>query len=277
MAIDSDEIASYLSVNHKGEIRKIEGVDAPEGASEVDMTYGQEKETLVKSDAGVIIAPSDCEDLNQTVLVTDDPRRDFILAYDEFFRSRPEETTVHPTSTIEDTAEIGQQCIIGANAYIGHNVTIGDRCVIYPGAVLGMDGFGYARDQDGTLHRQAHEGGVSVENDVTIGANSCVDSGLFKPTIIHTGTKIDNLVHIAHACEVGRDCMITAGCCLAGSVTIGDTCYIHPHANVYTGTTVGDGVEIGMNATVSDDVESYSKVVGMPARKVGKSRYADQK
>lgn len=277
MVVSSREIASYLSTEHVGENIQIENVHSPEKASETDITYVSNKEILANSEAGAVITSPDlAEKFDGTVIVSSSPRDDFILVYDEYFREYPEETNIHPASVVESTAEIGENCIIGANSYIGENVTIGDNCVIYPGVVIGMDGFGYTRDEEEGLHRQVHKGGVTLEDDVTIGANSCIDSGIFESTLIKSGTKVDNLVHIAHACEIGEDCMITAGCCFGGSVTVGNTVYMHPHATVYTTTTIGEGAEIGMNSTVGDDVESYAKVVGTPARKVGHSRYHPQ-
>lgn len=127
-------------------------------------------------------------------------------------------------------------------------------------------GFGFVRDEFGTLHRMPHFGCVSIGDDVEIGRNTCIDTGVFGETIIGDGTKIDNLVHIAHNVSIGKNCLIVAGAIIGGSVTIGDNCFIGIGAMIRDGVIIGDDVTIGMGAVVINDVADGLTVVGNPAK-----------
>jgi UDP-3-O-[3-hydroxymyristoyl] glucosamine N-acyltransferase len=168
---------------------------------------------------------------------------------------------VHPT------AEIGPGTVLMPFAYIGPRVTIGANCFIGPGACIGQPGFGYEKDdsRDEQLYRR-HKMGVIIGDDVHIGANTCIDQGRHRPTRIGRGTKIDNLVHIAHNVEIGEDCLIIALSMLAGSVKIGDRVQVSPCAAVRDWRSVGDDALVGLGAVVVKDVEAGATVKGVPAR-----------
>lgn len=162
--------------------------------------------------------------------------------------------------TVGDGAMIHAGCVIRERCRVGHNV------ILNPGVVIGADGFGYRPAPDGSgLLKIPHLGGVIVEDDVEIGANTCVDRGKFGDTVIGAGTKIDNLVQIAHNCRIGRSCVIAGLAGLAGSVTVGDGVQIGAQAGLTEHLTVGDGARIGAQAGVMRDVPAGASVVGSPA------------
>jgi UDP-3-O-[3-hydroxymyristoyl] glucosamine N-acyltransferase len=143
---------------------------------------------------------------------------------------------------------------------IHHSVQIGKNTVI------GGDGFGYARDSDGTLAKMPHKGNVIIYEDVEIGSNACIDRAVVGSTIIGAGTKIDNLVHVAHGVKIGRNCLIVAGAVIGGSCEIGDNVYIGIGAMIKNKIRIGNNAVIGMGAVVLKDVAEGETVVGNPAK-----------
>ncbi len=169
---------------------------------------------------------------------------------------------VHPSATIDPEA------VIFPGAYIGPNVRIGAGCVIGPNASIGQPGFGYTRTDTGRLEYRPHTKGVVIEPDVHIGASTCVDQGRHRPTIIRTGTRIDNHVHIAHNVIIGRHCAIVAHAMLAGTVELKDHAYIAPGAQVRDHVTVGKAAMAGQGAVVLHDIPDGETWVGIPARPI---------
>jgi len=161
---------------------------------------------------------------------------------------------------------VGEGTIIADGVYFGPNVVIGKNCRIQPGAVIGTDGFGYDQQLDGTWTPKPHLGGVVIGDDVHIGANTCIDQGSIHPTVIANGTRIDNLVHIAHNAQIGENCMIIACAEISGSVIIDDGAWIGPSACIHQHRTIGKRALVGMGAVVIKDVPDNVTVAGNPAR-----------
>ena len=142
--------------------------------------------------------------------------------------------------TVGDNVVIGSNTIIHSNVTIESNVKIGANCIFFSGSRIGTDGFGYAPDDDGSWAKIPQTGGVIIEDNVHIGANTTIDCGAIDNTIIKTGVKIDNLVHIAHNCVIGENTIIAAMAGFAGSSKIGKGCMI------------GGGARIGPNISIAD-------------------------
>lgn len=182
---------------------------------------------------------------------------------------------IHPEATIAKNvyigahvsigkSEIGEHTIIHSNVSIYDNVNIGQRVIIDSGAVIGAAGFGFVRDDDGVPHQFPQLGGVVIEDDVEIGANTCIDRGALEDTIIRKGVKIDNLVHIAHNVEIGKYSYIISQTIIAGSTKIGEKCWIAP-SFILNKIKIGDNVTIGFGSVVLKSVPSDQTYMGNPA------------
>jgi len=168
---------------------------------------------------------------------------------------------------IGDGVSIGEDCELQPQVTCYPGVTIGRRVVIHAGTRIGSDGFGYIPGRDGAPHRKIpHVGRCIIGNDVEIGANCCVDRGSVDDTIIGDGTKLDNMVHIAHNVQVGKRCLILALAGIAGSSRVEDDVIIAGEVGVSDHVTIGRGARVLVQAGVIGDVAPGSTVWGTPAR-----------
>jgi len=175
-------------------------------------------------------------------------------------------TKLYPNVTVLDDTRIGSQTVIWSGTVIRERCSIGNCCIIHPNVTIGSDGFGYRPSPDGRgMVKIPQIGTVEIGDGVEIGAGSSVDRGKFSATSIGDGTKIDNLVQIAHNCKLGRSCVMAGQSGLAGSVTLGDGVIMGGGARVNDHVTVGSGVRIGGNAGVVSDVAPGKTLLGMPA------------
>lgn len=175
-------------------------------------------------------------------------------------------TKLYPQVTILDNATIGDNCEIWSGTVIRDNCVIGNKCILHSNVSIGADGFGYQPAPDGQgLMKITHIGNVEIGNHVEIGANSCVDRGKFSSTVVGDGTKIDNLVQIAHNCIIGKSCIIVAQSGLAGSVIMGDGVVIAGGVSVKDHVKIGSGATIGARSGVINDIKPGQKVLGSPA------------
>ena len=173
-------------------------------------------------------------------------------------------TRIGPGVTIAAHSTIGRDCDLGAHVTV-QCAHIGDRVVIGPGANIGHDGFGFVAGPDG-LEKVPQLGRVIIQNSVEIGANACIDRGSLDDTVIGEGTKIDNMVQIAHNVRIGRNCAIAAHAGISGSVTIGDGVMLGGRAGVADHLTIGDGAIIAAASGVMTDVPAGARYCGAPAK-----------
>ena len=174
-------------------------------------------------------------------------------------------TKIYPHVYIGDDVTIGNDCIIYAGAKIYSDCVVGNRCIIHAGVVIGSDGFGFAPLENGTYKKIAQIGNTVLEDDVEVGANTTIDCGTMDSTIIRKGAKIDNLVQIAHNCEVGENTVIAAQSGLAGTSKVGKNCKFGGQVGLAGHLTIGDNVFIGAQSGVAKSVNSNQIILGSPA------------
>lgn len=192
---------------------------------------------------------------------------------------------IGPFTVVEKGVLIGEETRLGANCFIGENVKIGRRCLIHPGvviregcligdrvilqpgAVIGGDGYGFSTDRKTGKHRKIPQlGNVVIQDDVEIGANTTIDRATTGSTVIGAGTKIDNLVQIAHNVKLGKDCLVVSQAGVAGSCVLGDRVILAGQAGVAGHLRIGDGAVVTAQTGVMSDVEDGKVVFGSPAK-----------
>ncbi len=211
------------------------------------------------------------------------PRLSFIGVVQRFFSSPPprgidpgafvdgdarlgERVYVGPGATIAARVSVGDDTVIHAGVHVYPDVSIGSRVTVHAGAVLGVDGFGYERDAEGALRKFPHIGRLVIEDDVEIGAATCVARGALDETRIRTGSRVDNLVHIGHNADVGPNAAVIAHAMIGGSARIGPQAWIAPSAVIRDQIEIGSGATVGLGAVVTKDVSDDLVVLGVPAR-----------
>jgi UDP-3-O-[3-hydroxymyristoyl] glucosamine N-acyltransferase len=183
-------------------------------------------------------------------------------------------TVLHAHVVVGDGAKIGADCMIHSFSSIRERVQIGDRVVLQDGAVIGSDGFGFARRADGTHQKIPQVGIVVIEDDVEIGAHSAVDRPAVGETRIAAGAKIDNLVQIAHGVKVGRNALLAAQVGIAGSSVLEDDVVMAGHSGVTGHVRVGKGVKVSAKSAITKDIPAGRHVAGIPAIPVAEWREA---
>ncbi len=174
-------------------------------------------------------------------------------------------TVIYPHAVIGPGARVGVDCVIHAHASIRETVVLGDRVTLLDGAVVGSDGFGFARQKDGSHLKIPQHAAVVIEDDVEIGANSTIDRPAVGETRIGAGTKIDNLVHIAHGVAVGRRVLMAAHVGIAGSTIIGDDVMMGGQAGAINHLHIGSRAMVGAKSAVMQSVDEGVFVSGYPA------------
>jgi UDP-3-O-[3-hydroxymyristoyl] glucosamine N-acyltransferase len=171
---------------------------------------------------------------------------------------------IGPNAVIGPGVSIGRSCSIGAGCIITY-ASIGDHVIIHPNVAIGQDGFGFSLSREGHL-KVAQIGAVIIHDRVEIGANTTVDRGSTRNTVIGQGTKIDNLVQIAHNVVIGRNCIIAAQAGIAGSTTLGNLVAVGGQSGIAPHLTIGDGAQIAGASGVTRDIPAGERWAGFPAR-----------
>jgi UDP-3-O-[3-hydroxymyristoyl] glucosamine N-acyltransferase len=307
MKMKTRQIATMLNGELQGDAnRDITGIAGLESAGAADLTFAEGDRALERaknSAAGCILISSQSALLGKTTIAVPSPKIALIKAAEAILSVRHPEPGIHPTAVvapdarlahgvsvgaqtvIEAGAVIGASSLISSGVSIGRGVAIGAECVVHPqvtiypgarianrvvihaGTVIGADGFGYVF-AEGRHQKFPQLGSVVIEDDVEIGANTTIDRGSLGETVIGAGSKIDNLVQIAHNVKVGRHCVIAAQVGIAGSVEIGDYVMIGGQAGVGDRARIEDQAIIGGGAGIlpGKRVRRGSAVWGTPAR-----------
>lgn len=285
----------------------ITGAAVPEDATSRDLVFAAAAKfypAALASSAGCIIAPPDFPDAgNRPVLESPQPRAHFARALARLYPEAEAEPGVHPSSVVHpgawlgagvsvgpfatiaagarlgDGVRIAERCSIGAEVVIGAGtrlypgvtlyprVSLGANCILHSGVVIGADGFGFEMAA-GAWHKVPQVGTVRIGHSVEIGANSCIDRATLGVTVIGDGTKLDNMVHIAHNCRIGRHVVIAAQTGLAGGVTVGDYAVMGGQVGVGDKARIESKAIVGSGAGIltAKIVRAGEPVWGTPAR-----------
>ncbi|MCB1141773.1 MAG: UDP-3-O-(3-hydroxymyristoyl)glucosamine N-acyltransferase [Leptospiraceae bacterium] len=198
----------------------------------------------------------------------------------------PESCTIGPNVVIGKNVRMGERCAILANSVIeynavlgddvwiysgvmiGHEVELGSRVIIKYGSVLGGEGFGFVQDEKRAYHRIPQTGKIVLEDDVLIGSNCCIDRAAYRETRVKRGTKLDNICHLAHNVVIGEDAILTAGCIIAGSTTIGNRVIMSGQTGVLDHLTVADDVILVHKAGVNSSIKKAGAYAGTPPQPI---------
>ncbi len=184
---------------------------------------------------------------------------------------------IESTAKLGDNVQVYPQCYIGDNVVIGEGTklypgvkiyegcVIGSNCILHAGAVIGADGFGFAPREDGTFAKIPQLGNVIIEDNVEIGANTCVDRAKTDSTIIHQGVKLDNLIQIGHNVELGSNTVMSAQVGVAGSTKIGSNCFVGGQVGFADHINVGSNVKVGSKSGIDKNVPDGEIRFGFPA------------
>ena len=172
---------------------------------------------------------------------------------------------LHPHATVGANAVIGENTIMYSNAVVYHDCKVGKRCILHAGSVIGADGFGFAPTEEG-YEKIPQIGIVTIEDDVEIGANTCVDRSTMGSTIVRRGVKLDNLVQIAHNCEVGQHTVMSAQVGVAGSTKIGEWCMFGGQVGIAGHATIASRTMAGAQSGIPNNVKKEgTTIMGYPA------------
>jgi UDP-3-O-[3-hydroxymyristoyl] glucosamine N-acyltransferase len=282
----------------------VEGIGtlADAGPHQLSFLHNPKYEDQARQSAAGAILVNDAELLpGRNLLVCDEPYLALARALELIHPAEEADRGVHPSAVVDDSAKLGQDVSVGPSAVIGRGAVIGDRtvigagvvigrhveigdecelhpnvvvedrcrvghrCILHAGTVVGSDGFGFAT-VDGVHHKVPQVGIVEIEDDVEIGANVCIDRAALGVTRVGRGTKVDNLVQIAHNVEVGEGCLVVAQVGISGSTTIGHHSVFAGQAGLAGHLSIGDRVMIGAKSAVYKDVPAGETWTGIPAR-----------
>ena len=173
-------------------------------------------------------------------------------------------TIIEANTSVGDSVTIGSDCILYSNVTIYHDCKVGNRCILHAGSVVGADGFGFAPGAGG--YEKIPQIGIAIlEDDVEIGANTCIDRATMGATIIKRGVKLDNMVQVAHNVVIDEHTVMAAQCGVAGSTKIGSWCMVGGQAGISGHIKLGNQVKVGGHSGVTNSVQDGKAVMGYPA------------
>jgi UDP-3-O-[3-hydroxymyristoyl] glucosamine N-acyltransferase len=280
------------------EVTGVAGLDEAGPGDLSFLTNPRYRDAATRSSAGAIVVGSDDRIDSRNVLRCKNPYLSFAKAVELLTPMErpaagvdpsaivhpsvkvPDDVSIGPCAIVEEEVTLSDGVTIGAGTLVEREVSIGEgtrifphvtihrgtrigrSCVVQSGTVLGSEGFGYATDDVGRHHPVPQRGGLLIGDEVDIGANVTIDRGSIGDTVIGAGTKIDNLVHVAHNVRIGRNAVIVAQVGIAGSTRIGDFVVIGGQAGIGGHITIGDGSRVGGQAGVLNDIPPATEVSG---------------
>lgn len=302
------EIARFCQTDFEGDGQlEISGANSLDEAGPHDLSFvanAKAQASAATSRAGCLVVQSDFSNVSGANLIrVSDPRSTFARVLTQLYPSSSRQPAIHPTAIIDRSATVAKDahigpyvtigrnvsiasgCSIGSHCIIEDSVTIGPdtilhprvtvyhgaeisaRCVLHSGCVLGADGFGFARTAEG-YQKFPQVGIVVIEDDVEIGANTCIDRAALGRTVIGKGTKLDNLVQVAHNVRLGRDVVVAAQTGFSGGVTVGDGVVIGGQVGIADGARIDSKAVLGAQSGIvtKQHIRAGEPVWGTPAR-----------
>ena len=306
------ELAELVEGKIEGDGRvKVKGVAKVEEAKKGEITLAVSEKFLHKarqSQASAVIVPLGVKDFSKPVIQVKNPRLAFAQVLELFVPQPPRPSGIHSTVLIGVNVEMGKDVTMGpytvlsdgvkladnvyisSEVYLGNNVRIGkgsfihprvtildntivgEKVIIHSGTVIGSDGFGFAKKEDGSYYKIPQVGKVVIEDEVEIGANVAIDRATIGETRIGSGCKIDNLVHIAHNVTLGRNVAIVGLVGISGSSTIGDGVILAGQAGVTDHVRIGNNTIVAAKSGVTKNIGPNQFVSGFPARPHSKQK-----
>lgn len=285
-------------------VSTVTSIDGSKAGGLAYLTNPKYEQYLYTTQASIVLVDSTFEpkaEVRTTLIKVKNVGECVLRLLEMYNAARPRKSGISPQASISEEASVGEECYIGqftvvergANigrgvqlypqCYIGDGVTIGEGTILYPGvkvyegctigrncilhagAVIGADGFGFAPREDGTFAKIPQLGNVIIEDNVEIGANTCIDRAKTDSTIVRSGVKLDNLIQLGHNVEVGSNTVMSAQVGIAGTSKVGANCFVAGQVGIADHVTVGDRVKIGSKSGLDKDVPNDEIRFGYPA------------
>lgn len=228
--------------------------NAYESLAKLLTLYEQSKPKLTGIDSLAYVAPT--AKVGQNVYIGP-------FAYIGDYVEIGDNTAIHPHATVCAGAKVGSDSILYPNVTVYHDCRVGNRCILHAGSVIGADGFGFAPTPEG--YEKIPQIGITIlEDDVEIGANTCVDRATMGATIVHHGVKLDNLIQIAHNDEIGSHTVMAAQVGIAGSTKVGEWCMFGGQVGIAGHIHIGNKVDLGAQSGVPGSLKDGSRLIGTP-------------
>ena len=285
-------------------VSTVSSIDGGKAGSLAYLTNPRYEQYIYTTEASIVLVDKTFEpkeEVKATLIKVENVAECVLNLLEMYNAAKPRKTGIAKMASISEEATVGENCYIGDFAvvergakigdnvqiypqcYIGDNVTIGDgtklypgvkiyegcqigkNCILHAGAVIGADGFGFAPREDGTFAKIPQLGIVILEDNVEIGANTCIDRAKTDATIVHSGVKLDNLIQLGHNVEVGANTVMSAQVGIAGTTKVGSNCFIAGQVGIADHITVGNGVKIGSKSGIDKSVADGEIRFGYPA------------
>ena len=285
-------------------VSTVSSIDGGKDGSLAYLTNPKYEQYIYTTEASIVLVDSTFEpkqEVKTTLIKVDNVAQCVLNLLEMYNASRPQKRGISKLASIHEGAVIGEDCYVGdftvveatakigdkvqiyPQCYIGDNVTIGDgtkiypgvkiyegcvvgkNCILHAGVVIGADGFGFAPREDGTFAKIPQLGNVIIEDNVELGANTCVDRAKTDSTIIRSGVKLDNLIQVGHNVQIGSNTVMSAQVGIAGTTKIGSNCFVGGQVGFADHITVGNGCKIGSQSGLDKSVPDGEIRFGSPA------------
>lgn len=285
-------------------VSTVSSIDGGKAGSLAYLTNPKYEQYVYTTEASIVLVDNTFEpkdEVKTTLIKVENVGQCVLNLLEMYNATRPRKTGISKLASINEGATVGDDCYVGdftvieagtkvgANVqiypqcYIGDNVTIGEgtklypgvkiyegctigkNCILHAGVVIGADGFGFAPREDGSFAKIPQLGNVIIEDDVELGANTCIDRAKTDSTIIRRGVKLDNLIQIGHNVEIGSDTVMSAQVGIAGTSKVGSNCFVAGQVGVADHVTIGNKVQIGSKSGIDKNVPDGEIRFGYPA------------